>query len=370
MAQKSIDFNELFKQFRDTIENLTRLNIIITGKTGVGKSTLINNIFRDRLAATGIGKPVTQSTRRLEKEGVPLVVYDTKGIELGQDVQQDLKQEIFDVINQGLAKQDINEAIHCMLYCINTTSNRIEDLEIQWLKDFTDANKVTKVPVIVVLTQAVSKKNALEMRRIIDRENLDILQIVPVLAEPYEIDEEVVIPPYGLDDLVGVMQQCLSEELQTTLNNIQITSIQRKMKYARKIVLGAASAAAAAGATPIPFSDAAVLAPIQIGMIAKITAVFGLEVSTSMITGIISSLAGAAGATYAGRAIVSNLLKMIPGGGSLAGGAISATTAAAMTTALGEAYIRVMGLVAKGEISEDQLTGETLADLLKKYMNL
>lgn len=369
MAQKSIDFNELLKQFRDTIENLTTLNIIITGKTGVGKSTLINNIFRERLADTGIGKPVTQATRRIEKQGVPVTIYDTKGIELGQEVQQDLKKEIFDLINQGLAKQDINEAIHCLLYCINTASNRIEDLEIQWLKDFTDANKVTKVPVIVVLTQAVSKKNALEMRRIIDRENLDILQIVPVLAEPYEIDEDITIPAYGLDDLVGVMQQCLNEELQTTLNNIQITSIQRKMKFARKIVLGAASAAAAAGATPIPFSDAAVLAPIQIGMIAKITAVFGLEVSTSLITGIISSLAGAAGATYAGRAIVSNLLKMIPGGGSIAGGAISATTAAAMTTALGEAYIRVMSLVAKGEISEDQLTGETLTDLLKKYMS-
>ncbi len=35
-------------------------NILIAGKTGVGKSTLINSIFQGNLAETGQGKPVTQ----------------------------------------------------------------------------------------------------------------------------------------------------------------------------------------------------------------------------------------------------------------------------------------------------------------------
>ena len=52
--------------------------------------------------------------------------------------------------------------------------------------------------------------------------------------------------------------------------------------------------------------------------------------------------APATGATVAGRAIVGGLLKLIPGTGSVIGGAITSTTAAAVTTAFGEAYIRTL----------------------------
>jgi uncharacterized protein (DUF697 family) len=41
---------------------------------------------------------------------------------------------------------------------------------------------------------------------------------------------------------------------------------------------------------------------------------------------------------------------MIPGVGSVAGGVISASVAAALTAALGEAYIAIMMMVSKGEM--------------------
>ena len=48
----------------EKIKNLKHMNIIVAGKTGVGKSTLINVLFRENLVETGIGKPVTQHMKR------------------------------------------------------------------------------------------------------------------------------------------------------------------------------------------------------------------------------------------------------------------------------------------------------------------
>jgi len=44
---------ECIKAINDKVRNLKTLNIIVAGKTGVGKSTLINGVFRENLAETG-----------------------------------------------------------------------------------------------------------------------------------------------------------------------------------------------------------------------------------------------------------------------------------------------------------------------------
>ena len=109
--------------------------------------------------------------RRIAKKGVPLAIYDTRGFELGKEVQAKVKQEVMDTINKGLATQDINKAIHCIWYCINTASNRIEPEEIEWLRELSMENQITQVPIIVVLTQSFSKKKSTgDASNIIERE--------------------------------------------------------------------------------------------------------------------------------------------------------------------------------------------------------
>ncbi len=340
----------------DKIKNLKTLNIIVAGKTGVGKSTLINAVFRDKLAETGMGKPVTDHMRKISKKGVPLTIYDTRGFELGKEVQKQVKQEVVDTISKGLATQDINKAIHCIWYCINTASNRVEPEEIEWIKELSKDNQITQVPIIVVLTQSFSKKNADLLRRTLLEENLDVIQIVPVLAEDYEIDEEYIAKSYGLDVLIHVMSEALPEELMDTLQNVQIASLAEKKRRAQAAVATATVAAAGEGAAPIPFSDCALLIPTQLGMIASITVIFGFDVNKSILTAFLSSTLGAGGATLLGKTIVSNLVKLIPGAGTIVGGAISAGTAGVITAALGEAYIGIMELVFKGEMSIDDLS--------------
>lgn len=371
--------NDLGKVAQDTIDainekiqNLSTLNIIVAGKTGVGKSTLINAVFKDELAETGMGRPVTNHMRKITKKDIPLAIYDTRGFELGKDVQEDVKKEVFDTINKGLATKDINKAIHCIWYCINTASNRIEPEEIQWLRELSRENQVTQVPIIVVLTQSISKKNAEQMRQMILDENLDIIQVIPVLAKDFEIEDVGIVKSFGLERLIEVMGEALPEELLDTLQHVQIASLSEKKRRASKVVATAALAATGQGAAPIPFADAALLIPTQVGMIASITVIFGFDVNKSVITALLSSTIGSGGATLLGRAVVANILKLLPAAGSIAGGAISAGTAGVITAALGSAYIAFMELVYKGEMNIEDLSSkegkETIANIFKENL--
>lgn len=186
-------------------------------------------------------------------------------------------------------------------------------------------------------------------------ENLDVVQIVPVLAEDYEIDDEYIAKSFGLDRLIQVMGEALPEELIDTLQNVQIANLAEKKRRAQAAIATATVAAVGEGAAPIPFSDCALLIPTQLGMITSITVIFGFDISKSVLTAFLSSTLGSGGATLLGKAIVTNLIKLIPGAGTIAGGAISGATAGVITAALGEAYIGIMELVFKGEMRIEDL---------------
>lgn len=97
----------------------------------------------------------------------------------------------------------------------------------------TESNKITQVPIIVVLTQSCPKKKAQEMKTLVEKENLDIVKVVPVLAQDMDFDEEYVAKAYGLDKLIDIMSESLPKELQDTLQNVQKASLEAKKNTSR-----------------------------------------------------------------------------------------------------------------------------------------
>ena len=131
-------------------------------------------------------------------------------------------------------------------------------------------------------------------------------------------------------------------------------SLACKKEEAEKIITWAAGAAGAVALTPIPFSDAALLVPIQVAMIVKISSLFGLSIMQGDIGPAIASIAAPLAASLAGRSFVSGLLKLIPGVGTVMGGTIALTTASALTKALGDLYLKVLlRFIEKGQPIDD-----------------
>lgn len=353
VAQKIMD--AIQKEYKE----LKTLNIMVLGKTGVGKSTLINNMFNKKMADVGVGKPITKDIKKITLPDFPLAIFDTPGLELSGDFNVDsLMDAVVNEIDKGIRSGDVSQAIHCIWYCISTPSHRIEQTEIDFLKKFLGKTSEYDVPVIVVLTQSYSKRDAQKLKSEVEKENLPIVNVVPVLAENYEIDDEYTAKAYGLERLSEIMNNVIPDAVQKTFIAVQKVNLELKKGKAQAVVASSAVAAAATGAVPIPFSDAAVLVPEQIAMIGGITAIFGVPMDQGTVMAIISATIGTAGTTVLGKTIAANLIKLIPAVGSVVGGVISAATAAALTAALGEAYTAIMVMVCKGDLSITDLKSE------------
>jgi len=343
---------------KKALKDRGEVNILIAGKTGVGKSTLINTVFQGNFATTGQGKPVTQETREIKKEGVPLKLYDTRGLEL-KEYKETFKQ-LEDFIKGKNTDSDAKNHIHLAWICIDENSRRVEEAEIELCKILSNY-----MPLIGVITKASSDEG---FRMNVQKLLIQTKNTVRVNSVSRTLDDGHVIKSFGLRELVELSMEIVPEAQKNAFAAAQKVDIRQKKNRSHAIVAAASVTSAGTGAIPIPFSDAFALVPIQIGMLAGITAVFGLDLTKSFLSTLVSATITAGGATLIGKTIVSNLLKMFPGAGSIAGGAIAASTASALTIAFGEAYIATLAyLLEQKDFSE--ISESDILDAFKKRIS-
>lgn len=155
--------HEHFKNLKDIKES--KMNILLMGYTGSGKSLLINALFGKEIAKTGVGKPITQHLEKYIDEKKGLILWDTKGIEDKDyhDTMQSIKKEMED----SFKTLDEKEAIDVAYLCVKETSGRIQERELlSFAKNW-------NIPTIFVFTNTQEKAGdafVKESQRIIDEE--------------------------------------------------------------------------------------------------------------------------------------------------------------------------------------------------------
>lgn len=150
------------------------------------------------------------------------------------------------------------------------------------------------------------------------------------------------------------------------LKDVQDYEYKEMFEKANNVVLGFVASTTATGAVPIPFADAPLLIAQQVAMMAAVNAVFKIDVSKDALKSLATAALGVSGATIIGKTVVSGVLKFIPGAGTIAGAAVSASTAGVITLALGKAYIQVCKAIKMGKLYQDELTKKAGVDMLKK----
>ncbi len=125
------------------------INVFITGKTGVGKSSLLNaiagpNQFEEGKNLDGVTRGVTQVGADIH--GVRFNIWDSPGL---QDITED-DQAITEKIKHTLKNECTH--LHLFLYCIRMDCDRIERNEFVAIKQLTDifSNKIWETSVFVL----------------------------------------------------------------------------------------------------------------------------------------------------------------------------------------------------------------------------
>ncbi|WP_051862393.1 YcjF family protein [Ferrovum myxofaciens] len=317
----------------ETARWIGKANLLVAGKTGVGKSTLINAIFGEDFAKTGTGQPVTQEMKLFSKEGSHISIYDSKGLELA-DFKKILDELISAITEINSSKNAMDHILLCWL-CVDHNSARIEPAEVTLLEKL---EKELGIKTIVVFTKSFT-----ENKEFINAAK----KILPNAEDWIEVHAEKTtmrggqeIPPSGLDNLVTRTYGLLPEIQKRAFVRAQQLNLEKKIDEANTTVNWASGQASLACANPLPIPDAILIIPIQIRMMMRIGELFGIpsvDFKTLMIV-----LGGPLAMAGAGRQVASYLLKFIPIGGQI----LNATIAASITKSMGTLYIKALvGLV-------------------------
>ncbi|MDX2303096.1 MAG: GTPase [Microscillaceae bacterium] len=332
--------------------------IMILGRRGAGKSSLVNAIFAEPIAEVG---SVTSQTGQAQwyayqSHRGTLKILDTRG--LGDHTRPESAnfQEAIDEI-KAVLRTDYPDVILFLCKAKEVDSRIAEDIRnIQLILEHIRLYHRYQVPVLALVTQVdeldpidvisppyddhekqTHITQALEaLSRAFDRQSLPLMHVLPVSAYARFKDGKLLSQRYwNIDLLIEYLVEVLPKNAQLELARLsRVRSVQRQT--ARLIIGSSATLCAGIAAIPLPIADIIPLTSAQIAMVTGIAFIAGRELNQQSALEFLAALGVNIGAGFAMREISRAIAKFIlPGGGSL----ISSGIAFATTWGIGEAAI-------------------------------
>jgi len=354
-------------QFEEEFRSLKKPNILIAGRTGVGKSTLINAIFDpETKALAGSGRPITKNYELFASEELLINIYDSPGWEGGSENETKFLNETKEFITEHQIKEVVDH-IHVIWYVIDAPNARFTDF------DATLAKKAFEnISVLFILSKCdiASPESIEKIKQAIEQSKIpNNVGIVEVSAEPFITRGKPICSPFGLEKVVQETVNRLPDLVQRAFIAAQQVNLREKDKQAKKIILMTVVTVFGSGFIPIPFADTLAMAAIQTTMIAQLSIMYGFKRQEDFMVIGVSGLYVNFSSSYLTYSLVS-AIKFIPAL-STVGGFLNATMGSTITAAIGFTFRALFHVVLERTIKGEQfeITKEWVDEFIKQRMN-
>ena len=333
---------------------------LLLGKPQAGKSSIVRGLTGVSAEIIGQGfRPHTQHTERYAypANDLPLLIFtDTVGL---GDVSQDTEVIIQELISE--LQQETNKARVLIL------TVKINDFATDTLRQIAQKlrHQYPNIPCLLVVTcvhevyppemsnhpEYPPDVTELDRAFIAIQDNFAGLYNSAVLID-FTLEEDGYNPVfYGLEALRDNLAQLLPEAESKTIYQLLDKQAGEKLgniyrDAGRRYILPFSIMAATLAAVPLPFATMPVLTALQVSMVGLLGKLYGQTVTPSQAGGIVSAIAGG----FVAQAVARELIKFIPGFGSV----IAASWAGAYTWALGEAACVYFGDLMGGKKPDPQ----------------
>jgi len=331
--------------------------IMIIGRRGAGKSSLINAIFQDKVSAVGSVLSETGKAEWYTFEDIKgaIRILDTRGIGDRKKPESSNFEHAIDEIKLATAKE-CPDAVLFLCKAKEVDAHIAEDIKcVMAIRTIVHDQHGYDLPLAAVITQideldpkridppydnAQKQHNIMvavnAIEQVLQTTNIELLKVIPVSTyAEYSNGKRVYDNYFNIDVLVEYLMEVLPNTAQLQL--ARLSAVKKVQKKISRILVGATSTVCAGiASTPIPVADLIPITSAQIGMIIGIAYISGRELSKESAAEFLAALGVNVGAGFILREGARALIKFVfPGGGNL----ISATIAFAGTWGIGEAAI-------------------------------